>query len=118
MSYCRFSSEGFQCDVYVYESNDGWITHVAARRRATRAPELDWSTQALCEQTQAAQRAFLDDPNNTPLPIGLSDDGMMFCDPTPAACAAQLIRLKTMGYQVPQYAIDDLLEEAGMKERA
>ena len=116
MSYCRFSSEGFQCDVYVYESNEGWITHVASRRRATRAPELDWSTQALWEQTQAAQRAFLDDPANPSLPIGLSNDGMTFRDATPGDCAAQLIRLKTMGYHVPQYAIDGLLEEAGTKE--
>ena len=116
MSYCRFSSEGFQCDVYVYESNEGWITQVASRRRPHRTPDLDWSTQALWKQTQAAQRAFLNDPNNAPRPIGLSDDGMTFCDATPGDCAAQLIRLKTMGYQVPQDVIDALLEEAGTKE--
>lgn len=24
MSYCRFSTDGHQCDVYVYESTDGY----------------------------------------------------------------------------------------------
>ena len=111
MSYCRWSSDGFQCDVYVYESADGWITHVAAKRRAARAPELNWSTQERWTQTHAAQRAFLDDPNNPSLPIGLSEDGKTFCDESPAACAAQLLRLREIGYQVPQDAIDALQEE-------
>jgi hypothetical protein len=112
MSYCRWSSDGFQCDVYVYESDAGWITHVAAKRRAARAPELDWSTPERWTQTQAAQRAFLDDPNNPSLPIGLSEDGQTFCDASPAGCAAQLLRLKALGYQVPQDAIDALLDES------
>jgi hypothetical protein len=35
MSYCRFSSMNWMCDVYVYEDvYGGWTTHVAARRRA------------------------------------------------------------------------------------
>lgn len=28
MSYCRWSSDDFKSDVYVYESQAGWITHV------------------------------------------------------------------------------------------
>lgn len=34
MSYCRFSSNNFACDVYVYEDvAGGWTTHVAARKQ-------------------------------------------------------------------------------------
>jgi hypothetical protein len=33
MSYCRFSSDNWKSDVYVYEADEGWVTHVAARRR-------------------------------------------------------------------------------------
>lgn len=34
MSYCRWSSDNWNCDVYVYESvYGGWQTHVAGRRR-------------------------------------------------------------------------------------
>ena len=33
MSYCRFSSDDWQCDVYVYaDVAGGWTTHVAAVR--------------------------------------------------------------------------------------
>ena len=33
MSYCRFSSDNWRCDVYVYErSGGGWATHVAGNR--------------------------------------------------------------------------------------
>ena len=112
MSYCRFSSDGFQCDVYVYQSAEGWITHVAARRRAERAPDYDWSTPEIFKETYAVHRAFLDDEINHPsLPIGLSEDGKTFCDPSPEACAVQLVRLRDLGYHVPQYAIEALREE-------
>lgn len=34
MSYCRFSSDNWMSDVYVYEDvMGGWTTHVASRRR-------------------------------------------------------------------------------------
>lgn len=34
MSYCRWSSMNWMCDVYVYEDvSGGWTTHVAGRRR-------------------------------------------------------------------------------------
>lgn len=34
MSYCRFSSDNWRSDVYVYENvYGGWTTHVASRRR-------------------------------------------------------------------------------------
>lgn len=34
MSYCRWSSDGGQCDLYCYEDvNGGFTTHVAGRRR-------------------------------------------------------------------------------------
>lgn len=35
MSYCRWSSMNWMCDVYVYEDvGGGWTTHVAGQRRA------------------------------------------------------------------------------------
>ena len=34
MSYCRWSSDSFRCDLYCYEDvHGGWTTHVAGRRR-------------------------------------------------------------------------------------
>jgi hypothetical protein len=40
MSYCRWSSDFGECDVYVYEDvNGGWTTHVAGRRLKHRVPD-------------------------------------------------------------------------------
>jgi hypothetical protein len=40
MSYCRWSSDHFECDVYVYaDVSGGWTTHVAGRRRKHRVPD-------------------------------------------------------------------------------
>lgn len=32
MSYCRFSTNDFQCDVYAYDGHGGIVVHVAATR--------------------------------------------------------------------------------------
>jgi hypothetical protein len=40
MSYCRWSSDFFECDVYVYANVSGmWTTHVAGRRLKHRVPD-------------------------------------------------------------------------------
>ncbi len=82
MSYCRFSSNAWTSDVYVYVyvSGAGWVTHVAYRHHVTE-------------------------------PIGLAHDGAMFIDDTPGECVARLESLRDIGYHVPQHAIDDLLLE-------
>ena len=45
MSYCRFSSMDFQCDLYVYDHyQGGTVIHVAKRRRVlnlSKLPPLD-----------------------------------------------------------------------------
>jgi hypothetical protein len=46
-------------------------------------------------------------------PIGLPHDGETFDDPTASDAADRLQMLKDSGYNVPQYAIDALREEAG-----
>lgn len=44
MSYCRWSSDNWRCDVYVYEScSGGWLTHVAGQKRVLPPiPDLPW----------------------------------------------------------------------------
>jgi len=46
MSYCRFSSNNWDCDVYVYESGYvGFVTHVASRRIQGMVPKVSrWET--------------------------------------------------------------------------
>ena len=107
MSYCRWSD----CDVYVYESEHGWVTNVAGRRnKAGKAPLYDTSSdQAFIESILARDEWF--DKNTEFEDIGLPFDGESFIDECPGDCAQRLIQLKQIGYDVPQYAIDELLEE-------
>ena len=43
MSYCRFSSMDFLCDLYVYEAYDGFAVHVARSRPDWTPPEPRWN---------------------------------------------------------------------------
>jgi hypothetical protein len=116
MSYCRFSSDDFHCDVYVYEHcYGGFMTHVAANRVVGDVPKIDWpqlddivSTSVLHAQYMAQMR-FMETAKRAP--IGLPHDGKEFVDDTPGDCADRLESLREIGYNVPQSAIDALREE-------
>jgi len=116
MSYCRWSSDRWQSDVYCYSDViGGYTTHVARSRREGHAPEIDWrgTTEEILAQREV-ERAWLD---ATPLvPVGLPHDGMAFSDPTLADFLARLLMLREAGYHVPQTAIDRVREEIAEKE--
>lgn len=124
MSYCRFSSDDFSCDVYVYEDvYGGWTTHVAANRvvidRDALPPAPDFPDPLPQDADHPAwkvyftrHRALLDALDSCErVPIGLPHDGDTFNDDTPGECATRLVGLRGMGYIVPQYAIDALRQE-------
>lgn len=114
MSYCRFSTNDFQCDVYCYQDCDGGFTiHVASLRYVFSQPlppPVDISDGAawfaryriVYEMVNAA----------TQEPIGLTYDGETLRAHSAASCAVCLLTLRNMGYRVPQHAIDELLAEA------
>lgn len=113
MSYCRFSSDDFQCDVYVYEDcAGGWTTHVASSRIIFNDPlpprvSIDNPVAFLIRYTEVSDLV----ERATRIPIGLPYDGETFSDETPGECAETLEMLKDAGYNVPQYAIIALKEE-------
>ena len=120
MSYCRWSSDDYQCDVYVYpDSRGGWTTHVAGRRVIFGAPLpepaplphpfTDAQFDAWADRHRKVQD-MLDMAER--VDIGLPHDGETFNDPTPGDCAERLQSLRNAGYNVPQYAVDALLEES------
>lgn len=147
MSYCRFSSMNWRCDVYVYEDvSGGWTTHVAGRRRRIppipdlpfgRLPRFGGTLDKVSRRVVYPNRlnAFLAklffnfaafwhnkvhmlSLHLIPLrPIGLPHDGERFNDDTPEDCAYTLERLRSMGYVVPQYAIDALRREVATPTR-
>lgn len=115
MSYCRWSSEDFQCDVYVYEHCDGgWTTHVAGLRYVFAEPlpeEVLFSEETCAAWIERHEKVSAMLNPDTMVAIGLPHDGKTFSDETPGDCADRLETLQKLGYRVPQYAIDDLREE-------
>lgn len=114
MSYCRWSSDDFQCDLYVYESADGYTTHVASHRIAFAKPlppEVPWSAdnaEAFVRRHNDVLALVRDSPHEK---IGLPHDGATFQDASPGDCAHRLETLRALGYRVPQGAIDALWAE-------
>lgn len=116
MSYCRFSSDDGQCDVYVYEHYMGfWVTHVAGQKRRPiepLPPPVPCSPERAAEWLARHKRVQEILDQSPYEPIGLPHDGESFEHATPDECAENLERLQALGYNVPQYAIDALREEA------
>ena len=117
MSYCRWSSDDFTSDVYVYAHVDGgWTTHIASRRHAADLSKLPPPVELLPDNVAAwvARNKELHAAIKAAgyVEIDHPEAGKTYSDPTPADCAARLIALKASGLVVPQYAIDELLSES------
>ncbi|HET8685115.1 MAG TPA: hypothetical protein VFM18_00465 [Methanosarcina sp.] len=140
MSYCRFSSNNSMCDVYVYKDcYGGFTTHVAGNKFiippipepsismiVVRGAEWDKKSRKLIYQRKrdevianitARLYGMLSLPHKWSMRImprkniGLPHDGESFNDSTARECAERLIEFRNIGYNVPQYAIDALMEE-------
>ncbi len=125
MSYCRWSDNDFQCDVYVYEDvKGGYTTHVASNRPVYTEPlppRISLDEHKTCGdfvdrflERNEKMKVLLNKAERKA--IGLPHDGETFNDPTPEATADRLQSLKDMGYNVPDYAIESLREEAKQKD--
>ena len=118
MSYCRWSTDDYQCDVYVYEdAGGGWTTHVASARYVYKEPlppvvecdpDNDEAWEAWLDRHKAVQR-MVDEADR--VEIGLPHDGDTFSDDSAGECADRLESLRLLGYVVPQDAIDSLRME-------
>jgi hypothetical protein len=107
LSYCRWSSDDFQCDLYCYEDcAGGFTTHVAANRPVGDIPRTPgWSMDAMnapgwAEEMAAAskrQHEFLMSCQRQPIP--LAHAGETFNDPTLLAFLARVMMLKGLGYR-------------------
>lgn len=121
MSYCRWSSDDFQCDVYVYGNVHGGVTiHVAKRRtlidrdKVPRVPDDWYKPESGYDMGEIAalfneRHAYFEACESKE--IGLPHDGESF-DLSLAEASRKLAELKALGYNVPQEVIDELMEEA------
>lgn len=122
MSYCRWSTDDYQCDVYAYENMDGNVhISVAAMRHDLESSVLprpapvnitDGVEEFVLRQSEFMQ--FLE--TCLVRPIGLPCDGDRYIFTDKAEAADKLQELKDMGYNVPENAINALKEEAAHEQ--
>ena len=117
MSYCCWSSDNYKCDVYCYESADGYVTHVASGRYIgiddippePRIEDFTEETQDEWQQQYKARRAEMEQ-----LPIekiALPHAGESFIDSDATEMVNRLRWLAGLGYHVPEFVFDELNEE-------
>ena len=143
MSYCRFSSDNWKSDVYVYDAGYAKVIHVAGRKRLiapipelpasfgiklvrwsgakwndkTRKLEFDSRTKAVVNQIGFWLIGKINWFNHFTLSLiplvslKLPHAGETFETITAWECIEKLEYLRELGYNVPQYALDDLLRE-------
>ena len=112
MSYCRWSNDDYQCDVYCYaDVSYGYVVHVARNRPVFNEPlpPPETDTRKWFERHQTVSEMMR---RATHRKIGLEYDGETFATGTAVEMAETLEMLRGKGYMVPQYAIDALREEA------
>ena len=116
MSYCRWSSDNFMCDLYCYEDvNGGWTTHVArsrpARRPQPEMPDLISGTIDVPAWLEA-HNAMMADLDTIPrVPIGGPHDGQSFNDATLEEFRDRLLMLRAAGYRFPDGVLAAVEEE-------
>lgn len=118
MSYCRWSTDDFACDLYIYESvYDCWTIHVAGGRHVGPLPPVP-SLKELCDRAVTGEeyaaaskvrRAWMD--KHGTVPIDLPHAGETFDLATPGECADKVEELAALGYCVPDYVVPTLREE-------
>lgn len=115
MSYCRFSSDNFKCDIYCYESEQGFVTHTAASRHAIELPECPTLTtleQLGYEKYDRLYRYF-DEAFNDSAHIPINDEfaGKTFTDPDLESFRDRLIMLREHGYRFPNDVLETINKE-------
>lgn len=113
MSYCRWSSDDYQCDLYCYEDvMGGYTIHVAAYRYIFKKPlpspiPLDNIEEWLARNNEVDQ--IIKEADRTA--IGLKFDGQTFNEKTPHDFLVRLLILRKAGYKFPDYVLDAVKEE-------
>ena len=112
MSYCRFSDDNWKSDVYIYESDHGYVCHVASMRYVDAIPPLlawDKDNQAAYFERYTEQNAAL--RNAAKVRIGGPYDGAGETFDTIEELRDYVMELVAAGYHVPVFAIEAIEEE-------
>lgn len=113
MSYCRFSTDNFRSDVYVYHGDDGYVCHIASRKISNidQCPEISISlsledNQKFIERYRIRQEWMENRALRVPIEHHLA--GTTFTTDTSEDMVEELLFLREEGFHIPQNAIDML----------
>lgn len=115
MSFCRWSSDNWHCDLYCYEDSSGGITtHVAHNRVIGEIPEAPMSLimdgkYKKFLKLHKKQMAFLEEAKHEK--IGLPHDGLSFNDLDYVSFLVRLQQLREAGYNFPNYVFEIVREQ-------
>lgn len=116
MSYCRFSSDNFKSDVYVYEScYGGWDLHVASNRIVSELPPVPYFFEVEAGEwmrAHNAQREALKTAERESIGGEYDGESYNFC--TLDECYQFLNILSENGYHVPENSLKCI--EAEMRQ--
>jgi hypothetical protein len=120
MSYCRWSSEDYRCDLYCYETGSQFVTEVASHRIVGDLPHLgDYPSGG---DLEAHRRWIAIDEEQMRIvrtlpraPIGLPHDGASIWVDTLGQFRATLLMLRAEGYRFPDHVLAEVERE--IKER-
>ncbi len=113
MSYCRWSSNDYQCDLYCYDDvMGGYTIHVASRRYKFKKPvppPVSWENgeEWLARHDEIDQ--MIKDADM--VEIGLEFDGQTFSENTAHDFLVRLLILRKAGYIFPDSVLDAAREE-------
>ena len=109
MSYCRFSSDNWNSDIYCYQTVDGYTIHVASNRYDREITPLDESTEDKLLKSYRQQREDINKAKK--VNIELDGAGESYYLSTPQETVDKLKELKSKGFRVPDFAIKALEDE-------
>lgn len=115
MSYCRWSTDDFQCDLYCYEDcGGGFTTHVAGMRYGFKSelpPVVVFDKEHVEEWLERDKKVQEMIKNADRITINLPHSGETFNDPDLASFRERIRGLKLVGYRVPENLIAIISEE-------
>ena len=116
MSYCRFSDDNWKSDVYIYESADGYVCHVASNRIVGDIPKVEYNTTVGFAMSHPIQMNYVE--NAERVAIGGVHDGETRVFDTLQELSDFTGELIAAGYHVPAWAIDSIMKEIAESGRA
>jgi len=110
MSYCRFSTDDFNYDVYVYQSERGYVVHIAENRYVFDRSLLPKVTLKSTQEEHYERNKLLSQlvANSERVKIGLEYDGQTFTFGDLDQLYYFLIKLYMKGYNIPNSCFDNI----------